>query len=418
MSSPLETRAANASILGYHYQLDKALLEIFSSKIAGAQVTVEGVEDVDVNAEGIHKAIQCKYYEAQKGTPSTLRKPIQSMLLEFKADLKKNWAFHLYVYYGHTSKLPTLTLITLKSILTYKEAKVTRRFHEDNCFSDDELERFLKHFTLTPGPSHVDQQKQLHKAISAHFSSTPVETANFYYPKSLAVVLGIATKLSREQRTVKPADVLKEIKHASIAITTPWLVRMLGTEKAYQFIQRTLKHASLFSSTRDRSVIIDLDEARGPGLVQMTLADFIEKLALHSFCVGKTLWSAKPWTVIVNTRIEELTQTKQQLLKQGIVFNDGYELVQFTPKVFTDTPIINRHSVREKPSNKIGRASYTIRLVSFHAAAPYLNDLSLGDSLICVSDPDVQSKVSAACGTKVNIGGEWSRSMILSLIAR
>jgi hypothetical protein len=418
LSNSHETRAANAALLGYHYQLDKALLEILNCKTANALVTVEGVEDVDVNTEDIYKAIQCKYYEAQKGTPSTLREPIQLMLLEFRNNPSKKWAFHLYVHYGQSSELPALNLMTLKSILTYRKAKKVCRFHEDNNLTDEALGEFLKHFTITIGPSHEDQQKQVFRAIATQFNSTATEAANFLYPKGLAVVLRIATKCSREERTVNPTDVLNEIRQASLSIISPWLIRMLGTERAYQFIQKALKGVPLFRSARARTIVIGPDEGTEPDLVQMTLADFVEKLALSSFCVGKTLCDAKPWSVIVNTTAEALTEVKRALLVRGISFNDGYEHVEFSAQLFAGEPVVNRRTVKGKATDRIGRASYTIRFASFSAVAPHLNDLPLGDVLLCVSDPDVQFRVGAACGTKVNIGGQWSRSKILTLVAR
>jgi hypothetical protein len=44
-----------------------------------------------------------------------------------------------------------------------------------------------------------------------------------------------------------------------------------------------------------------------------------------------------------------------------------------------------------------------------------LASIPLGDVLLCTSDSDVQLRVSAACGTKVNIGSQWSRGQILGL---
>jgi hypothetical protein len=97
------TRSAEAALLGFHYQLDKTLCEILSQQSETTRVTIEGVEDIDVELADEYLAIQCKYLEAQTPTPSAVREPITLMLKEYKKNPKRPWAFKLYAYFGGSS---------------------------------------------------------------------------------------------------------------------------------------------------------------------------------------------------------------------------------------------------------------------------------------------------------------------------
>ncbi len=58
-----KSRSAHHTIAGYHYQFDKSILEILRAK-PSAEITLEGVEDVDVEGQ----CIQCKYHATQRYT--------------------------------------------------------------------------------------------------------------------------------------------------------------------------------------------------------------------------------------------------------------------------------------------------------------------------------------------------------------
>jgi hypothetical protein len=391
------------------------LIEILGCEASDAEITVEGVEDIDVFSGGTYNAIQCKYLASQKCIPSVLREPVQLMLLEFQKAPSKPWAFRLYAHFGITGAEPALDVPTLKSMLTYTNDKIEHRFHEENHLTDDTLDRFLKCFTIIQGPSHEDQQRQLLKLVETRFGATPTEASNFLYPKALAVVLGVATRHSQNQRVVSQSSFLEEIRQASTSIISPWLVRALGPERAYQFIKRAISRSRLFGSSTTRTIIMDLDDGNQPGLVQVSFCDFLTKLIDKSFKAGVSLRDALPWTVVVNATPDLLATQKRNLLAKGIMFNDGYEHIEFSPTLFSEPPIVNRAVKNGKSTDKLGRSSYAIRLVTFENVARHLASIPLGDVLLCTSDSDVQLRVSAACGTRVNIGSQWSRGQILGL---
>ena len=44
----MQLRSANKTILGYFYQFDKTILEIFKQSDYSNIITVEGIEDIDI----------------------------------------------------------------------------------------------------------------------------------------------------------------------------------------------------------------------------------------------------------------------------------------------------------------------------------------------------------------------------------
>ena len=117
MSKP---RSAISTIMGYFYQFDKSILEILEQSNETDMVTIEGIEDIDIENSDERNFIQCKYYEKTDFDNSIIRKPIQLMFrhyLENRTEPKdKNFTYRLYGYYkkGH-EKLLELTTENLKT---------------------------------------------------------------------------------------------------------------------------------------------------------------------------------------------------------------------------------------------------------------------------------------------------------------
>ena len=60
----MKSRNANETILGYFYQFDKTIIEILKQTDDNNIITVEGIEDIDVEKINEVEIIQCKYHEA------------------------------------------------------------------------------------------------------------------------------------------------------------------------------------------------------------------------------------------------------------------------------------------------------------------------------------------------------------------
>jgi hypothetical protein len=414
-------RSAEASLKGYHYQLDKAIVQLLENSSSTANVTIEGVEDIDVDDGLTYVAIQCKYLESETRTPSRIRGPVSLMLAEYKKNASRPWAFRLYAYFGTAiGPAPDFTLESIKSLLTYKSGKGADeriiRIHDDLDVSDAELIGFLKCFKYEEGLEFDRQRQLLIELLRTTFSVETAEAVDFYYPKALAVALEVATEPTVHDRTTTKAAFIKEIRNAASSVASPWLARLLGKEKALKFLQRVCRNAKLFASTKEKTLVID---GRGDdnGPVSISLPAFIQEVVNGSFVPKKSLYDAQPWTILVDLPEGEIKELKRELLVLDVLFNDGYEHVQFNLKVFNAPPVINRHMVASKKvTDKLGIASYRCRLASLSAVAPHLGELRLGNVLICIGSVEMQHRLKLHSRISANIGNQWARSDLLMLL--
>jgi hypothetical protein len=422
MSGDRANRSADAALTGFQYQLDKSLVEILESTSANAVFTLEGVEDIDISDGLNYVAIQCKYLHSQTRTPSKLRRPISLMLSAFKGDPLRPWKFRLFAHFGSTiSSLPPLTVETLKTILTYRVGSGTEREikHADRelDLSDQQLTDFLSKFEYEEGPEFKAQHARLLIAIERALNVSSAEASEFFYGKALTIALDIATRPAAPERSLTRVDLLKELRNAASSVASPWLINLLGKERAFSFIEKACKRSRLFSPSKRKTLV--LDGSTGElGAVSMSLAGFIGELIDSSYKIGKHLYTARPWTVFIDVDESSIKEVKRELLKMGITFNDGYEHVRFSPRVFAADPVINRQmGPRDRPTEKLGAASYSCRLASLENAINHLDAIPLGNCLVCVGSVDRQRAICKHCEVSVNIGNHWTRAQLLNLVA-
>lgn len=124
MTKSNNNREASATIRGYIYQFDATIRKILASN-AGDSCTVENVEDFDIHTSDLSSYFQCKYYAAQKLTPSTLRDAILPMLKNYvslKMSERVNKRYHLYGHFKESSyENSDISSEALKEILVRRE---------------------------------------------------------------------------------------------------------------------------------------------------------------------------------------------------------------------------------------------------------------------------------------------------------
>src|SRR5690554_6645535 len=133
----MTNRSATDTIKGYFYQFDYSIKKILESPNPNDSVTIEGVEDIDLESATDETAIQCKYYAKTEYNHSVIAKPIRFMLSHFiteKRNGKTPLKYSLYGYYkgGHNKlTLPITVTDLINNFLTYTEDKV-KQYHHTN----------------------------------------------------------------------------------------------------------------------------------------------------------------------------------------------------------------------------------------------------------------------------------------------
>lgn len=77
------SRDAVDTIKGYYYQFDYFILQLINLVNETDNVTIEGIEDVDIFDEKEMIAVQCKYYAKTTYNHSVIAKPIRLMLKDY-----------------------------------------------------------------------------------------------------------------------------------------------------------------------------------------------------------------------------------------------------------------------------------------------------------------------------------------------
>ena len=76
-------RDAVDAIRGYYYQFDYYILQLLKAQNASDEITLEGIEDIDILSEKTLTAVQCKYYVKTEYNHSVIAPPIRLMLEDY-----------------------------------------------------------------------------------------------------------------------------------------------------------------------------------------------------------------------------------------------------------------------------------------------------------------------------------------------
>ena len=239
-----DKRSAEDTIKGFNYQFAATVLLILKSK-NDSQITVEGIEDIDVSSDSVTSAVQCKYYEGTKLTNSVLRDIVEPMLVDEKARSTK---IHYFIY-GHFKEQVDLSTFPLSDagafradVLGYKKGKGEKQIignvADDIGLTNPEIGAFLARLSFTLTEDYGAHKRQVEVALEKEFSCSSSEVAHFYYPVAFSKVAEIATKATLPERTITKADFLKAFK-AKQQLFKHWLLH----EKGEEAFCKAMRHA-------------------------------------------------------------------------------------------------------------------------------------------------------------------------------
>ena len=251
-------RTAEYSIKGYLYQFLRYLSEILDAS-GETKVTIEGaIEDVDVAAAGLTKAIQCKYHEqADKYTLGKIYKPILLMLEHFSknagADAEVN--YRLFCHFPDKSGTTPLTKGELETILATKgEALKAIVARIDPGVDHD---KFLERFVIEFGPSAEDLQADVLAALKQK-GFDPDDVDAVIFPNAIQRIVDLATRSDIEDRTIETGAFLASLKEVRQVTFTRWTRELATKAKIFARLRRDLK-SGLRQNVRGRVFIIDPD---------------------------------------------------------------------------------------------------------------------------------------------------------------
>ncbi|CAN5330537.1 hypothetical protein BH10PSE16_BH10PSE16_28620 [soil metagenome] len=324
-------RSATATIKGYFYQFDQTIVRLLEAS-KQASVTVEGIEDIDLDDGDKSAFVQCKYYEGTEYNHSVIKDAVIHMLRHFhQAGCPSNQTFK-YRLFGHYKggqhKLPLpLSAAFLKdNFLTYTREKIEHKVHEELLITPVQLADFQALLEIDLNAlSYEEQQKNIAKLLTAQIPDCTAPDAEiFYYPSAINVIQGLAIQSDEAKRRITRIDFLKAVNRKEI-IFSSWLQQKFGNDYYAKLIRRKLfKSSTPKMQKASRIFVIDMTgeyEVRKAAAMLAKLGEFfshkehVRSLQQDRFC---------PYLLLKGLAPSDLIEIKASLLKQGVKFSDGY----------------------------------------------------------------------------------------------
>jgi hypothetical protein len=255
----MKNRSADAALAGYYYQFDKTILSLLELAKANNSVTIEGVEDIDIEGQSF-TAVQCKYLTSKKYSLAAIRKPILLMLDDFiTRAVPIN--YRLFVYFGEKLPAPpnTLSLPQLKDALTYTSKGKNSAYHIDKSISDPVLTNFLQNFSIEEGQELNEQRNLVFSKLKKQFSCSEDECDLYYYNSAIRFVFQSATESDSKKRIISKSQFIKKIDSREL-LFNKWYQALRGREKYLSLIKKSLKATEALAPNHKRCLYINVSE--------------------------------------------------------------------------------------------------------------------------------------------------------------
>lgn len=321
------TRDAVDTIKGYYYQFDYFILQIIDSTDDSDEITIEGIEDVDIfNKDGV-TAVQCKYYSKTEYNHSVIAQPIRLMLRDFaKRNTENQIRYKIYGKYkaGHEKYPEELTVdFVKKNLFTYTKDKEKHVLHEELNLTDEEIENFLSLLDVNINAEDYDiLQDKVINGLKSIFRCGKFEAEYYYYNNALRLVKEKATQNNEKNRIISKKDFLDKINNKKM-LFDKWYLQYKGVQayckdiKKQYFTQKNISPYERFFLIECDSVINDNE-----------LLFIIEKISSNwSKLSRREIKPFCPYIYLEGISKERLINLKKHLQEENIRIWDGYDFL-------------------------------------------------------------------------------------------
>ena len=353
------SRDAVSTIKGYYYQFDHYILQLLSLTNDDDAVRIEGIEDVDIITGDITNAVQCKYYDGTRCSPSEVGKAVRPMLRHFSEN-KNNPAKYRYSLYGHYSSgeesidLPLTVDYAKQKLFTYTEKGNRHVFHDELGLTDAELAQFITQLVIrVDAVTYETQIEDIISLLQTAIHCTEYDARYFYYNNAVSFVKGIAVKKTQSLRTITKKCFLNTICNKR-ALFDRWYIERIGFENYFKAARKEF-FTQANTSPVHRFFLIDCDniiDNSGVAEVVMKISEKWSKLSQRErtpFC---------PYLFLNGITSFRLSEIKKILLENDFHIWDGYEYkdAPFVPASLSRS--VNYHiGIRAKIINKAEQIS-------------------------------------------------------------
>lgn len=346
-------RSATATIKGYLYQFDQTIVRLLEGS-KHASVTVEGIEDIDLDDGSASAYVQCKYYEGTEYKHSVIKDAVIHMLRHYHAAGCPGGQVFKYRLYGHYKggqhklALPLTEDFLKANFLTYKKddkekkGKVEHKVHEELGITKPQFAAFLSLLDIDVNAlSYDDQQAKLLNLLkSAIPGCSDVDAEVFYYPSAINVIQGLAIQADEAKREITKERFLREVDRKDVVFSA-WLQQKFGTDYYARLIRRKYFHFARPKVPKaSRFFIIDMAGEYDVNKATQMLVRMGEFFSHRELVRTPQADRFCPYVLLRGLTLAELVELKKSLWSQGVVFYDGYPFqgAEFSPEALATDP--------------------------------------------------------------------------------
>lgn len=345
------SRDAVDTIKGYYYQFDYFILQLINLVNETDNVTIEGIEDVDIFDEKEMIAVQCKYYAKTTYNHSVIAKPIRLMLKDYvnRTPEKRKIRYKLYgKYESGQDKYPGSLSVEFakKSLFTYTEKETPHILHEELNLTDEDIEEFLSKVDVDiNAEDYYEQQEKVISNLGKIFQCERFEAEYYYYNNALRLVKEKAVQQKRCDRIVSKREFLDKIDNKKM-LFDKWYLQFKGI-KNYCADIRKQYFSPKNVSPHERFFLIECDKV----VDDKKLISLIVKISKNwSKLSRREIKPFCPYIYFKGITEERLVELKKKLQREDIRLWDGYD---FLGAEFAVDSIIRRANYENEIKVKI-----------------------------------------------------------------
>ena len=381
MNNNLNKRSAVASIRGYCYQFlhsIKNILELHNNVIY--TITVEGIEDLDIDKDGEKDLIQYKYHAAKKFQNNVVAKPIALMFNHFVTTSNKNVNYKLFIYLTDT-ELPELTTQKLSEILALKSSKKYIDTANINLVTDnDTMVLFKSKFTWELTKQYDQLEEELVDMFAQMLKITKDDAKIIYLPNAVEIILKLAINSNPKERIIKKQEFIKRLNNCKDIIHLGYTLRMKGFQTFKSLVNKQKEMLNIKKDTSDYIVQIN-------SISRNNLSMLIIELA-KKFCYKANKSIYRPITFIIDCDKSQYPEFKKNIHKyvvfnhETIKINDGYEDYCFNPLVFNETNFYTTNKSR----NNYDKVGFNFKLLHKNTYDKHFQQINFSNQSVFILD--------------------------------
>ena len=397
----MSNRSATDTIKGYFYQFDYSIEKLLNLPNDSDEITVEGIEDIDIETSTETTAIQCKYYSKSEYNHSVIAKPIRLMLSHFK-DVKNGISseikYHLYGHYSsgqHKLSLPIDIKYLKENFLTYKSGGVQKEHHIILNLSDSELQGFIDLLSIDiNAKDYLTQFNDILTSLSTIFSCDIFEAEYYFYNNALNEIRKTAIESDISKRKIVKSDFLSKINNKEV-LFNKWFLELKG-KRQYHRELKDKYFRTLNKSPFERFFLIDLPSSYP-----------ISNLKELVFVISKRYSNLKrrepqtycPYIFFNNLTNADLLELKKQLFTEEFNFIDGVPFfgADFSTKSISVKADYNNNIKAKLLKNPkeigdtINYITKTKKIYQFYLSNPFYTNVDNGITSISIQIADLDN---------------------------